>query len=172
MSTPTSNSETTQPPFVRRPRRPLIVKVWMALMGLAAAIFTVWLIRTEPSPSRLANQRGVALVRAGKFAEAIPRFDRAVQLAPDNPTFRLNRAIARRLEGSPTNRDQAEQEFADILAADPDNPHAHLNLGLLYTASGRLDAASPHFEAVRRIDPADAGAAESKYADVIETPES
>jgi serine/threonine protein kinase len=84
------------------------------------------------------NQDGLQLFQAGDYVRALGAFQRAVQIAPDNPDFRYNYALTllrlRLVE-------EAATEFQRTIQMDPDRPAAHYNLAQARLALGDTTAA-------------------------------
>lgn len=105
-----------------------------------------------------ANTRGCALMEQQKeaeFAKAETEFAEAARLAPDWLAPRINRGIALFNQNTAAKADEARAAFAEVLARDPDNPHAHFCLGIITSTFGPFAEAFGHFEAVSRRDPRD-----------------
>jgi cytochrome c-type biogenesis protein CcmH/NrfG len=96
----------------------------------------------------LANLLG----NTGQLNEAIPYFEAAIALAPDDPSVRLD--FARALADGQLQRD-AELQFQKVLQVDPDNQSALFYLGELYMQwqPAREQEAQALFEKSVRIDP-------------------
>src|SRR5262249_22179065 len=73
-------------------------------------------LRVNPAHAVAHNVRGVVLVDRGDYAAAVAAYDKALQHAPKNPLFWVNRAEARRL-----NKD-ADGALADLGEALRLNP--------------------------------------------------
>src|SRR5262245_30450916 len=101
--------------------------------------------QTTTSGARTRNNRGVALMTQQNFSAALAEFTAAASA--------VNRGIALLALGR---NNEAEQALRQALTANPDNPRAHYNLGLLYRSSGKAVEALQEFQAVRRLDPNDA----------------
>ena len=124
-----------------------------ALCGLTVAV-----AHAQPSLSDDAierNNRGAALLKQGKTAEAVAEFRKAVALAPDHATARANLAFAYEQSGQ---LDEAMAAYQKLLDLEPKNVMARNNLAALYSRSGRHDDAIREFEALLEQDPADATA--------------
>jgi tetratricopeptide (TPR) repeat protein len=87
---------------------------------------------------------GAARERAGKEAEAIPHYRRAVRLDPTNPMSHhyLAEALERLGEAG-----EAAAEFAKVLEFDPTDAEAHAKLGVMLGRLGRPVEAVPHLRA-------------------------
>jgi tetratricopeptide (TPR) repeat protein len=87
---------------------------------------------------------GAARERAGREAEALPHYRRAVRLDPSNPMSHhyLADALGRNgLDG------EAAAEYAKVLELDPADADAQAKLGLLLVSGGRPADAIPHLRA-------------------------
>jgi cytochrome c-type biogenesis protein CcmH/NrfG len=95
----------------------------------------------------LANLLG----NTGRINEAVPYYERAVSLAPDDLGIRLD--FARTLSDANLSKD-AEAQFLVVLEADPDNQNAHYYLAELYRSwdPARTDEAVAHYQRVVDID--------------------
>ena len=87
---------------------------------------------------------GAARERAGREAEALPHYRRAVRLDTTNPMSHHYLADALQRHGDVA---AAAAEYAKVLALDPGDPDAHAKLGLLLAAGGRPVDAVPHLRA-------------------------
>jgi cytochrome c-type biogenesis protein CcmH/NrfG len=95
----------------------------------------------------LANLLG----NTGRINEAVPHYERAVSLAPDDLGIRLD--FARTLSDAGLRKD-AETQFLVVLEADPDNQNAHYYLAELYRSwdPPRIEEAIAHYQRVVDID--------------------
>jgi cytochrome c-type biogenesis protein CcmH/NrfG len=95
----------------------------------------------------LANLLG----NTGRINEAVPYYERAVSLAPDDLGIRLD--FARTLSDAGLRKD-AETQFLVVLEADPDNQNAHYYLAELYRSwdPPRIEEAIAHYQRVVDID--------------------
>jgi tetratricopeptide (TPR) repeat protein len=83
------------------------------------------------------------LAERGRIQEAIPYFDKALELDPKDADTQNNIAAALVRAG----RAEAALPFLEkALAADPDAPELHGNMGLILARQGRFDEAMPHLE--------------------------
>lgn len=96
----------------------------------------------------LANMLG----QTGRMREAIPWYERALALKPDDLGIRLD--FARSLSGADLMTD-AEAQFLAVLAEDADNQAAHYYLAELYLNwdPPRMEDALQHFQQAAEIDP-------------------
>jgi tetratricopeptide (TPR) repeat protein len=87
---------------------------------------------------------GAARERAGREAEAIPHYRRAVRLDTTNPMARHYLADAL---GRLGDRDGAAAEYAKVIGLDPEDADAQGKLGMLLATGGRPADAIPHLRA-------------------------
>jgi len=92
-------------------------------------------------PDHLLGQ-GVALLRTGRPADALARFDRALALRPDFAGAHANRGAAL---GSMRRLPQALAAFDAALASQPTNAHLLTNRGHVLRDLGRLEEAADSF---------------------------
>lgn len=91
------------------------------------------------------------LANTGRLGDAIPHYERALELSPDDVAARLS--FARALADGGMYAD-AELQFQRILEIDPNNQQAHYYLAQLYMAQTpqNVDAAIEHYRAAAAID--------------------
>lgn len=96
----------------------------------------------------LANLLG----NTGRIQDAVPWYERALELAPDDYGIRLD--FARSLAGAGLFSD-AEAQFQQVLTNDPHNQTAHYYLAQLYLSwePARREEALEHYERAVVIDP-------------------
>ena len=92
------------------------------------------------------------LANTGRIHEAIPVFEKAIELDPDNAKIRLD--FARSLQANNLSAD-AEAQFLKVLELEPDNHTAHYYLAQLYMdwQPRRQEEAVEHFNRVVEIAP-------------------
>jgi tetratricopeptide (TPR) repeat protein len=85
------------------------------------------------------------LANTGRLSEAIPWYERAIDMAPDDAVVRLN--FARSLAAGGMRQD-AELQFQRSLELDPESPQTHFYLAELYDTwmPPRLNDAIDHYE--------------------------
>ncbi|MBX3069676.1 MAG: tetratricopeptide repeat protein [Thermomicrobiales bacterium] len=95
---------------------------------------------------------GSYLANTGRLTEAIPYYERAIGLDPDNVSYRVE--FARSLHGGDLSGD-AEFQFQKALELEPENPQAHFYLAELYYDADplRVNDALDHYEATIRYGP-------------------
>ncbi len=126
--------------------------------GQIDAAITGWkkLLATYPDDARIHNNLGTALTRAGRPAEAVPEFEKALELKHPRFSivyFNLGRALL--LAGQ---TDQAIVALDKGLEYDSDSADLHYHLGLALASKNRSDEAKTEFERTLQIKPNDANA--------------
>jgi Flp pilus assembly protein TadD len=106
---------------------------------------------------RVISARGTVLAKQGSYRDAIPLYERALALAPDQPSILNNLALARAMEG---HADQAEPLLKRAAAADRKDPRVSQNLALVLGLQGKYDEAKI---AAARDLPVDKAAADVDY---------
>jgi Flp pilus assembly protein TadD len=87
---------------------------------------------------RIVCARGTVLAKQGKYAEALPFYDRALSLAHDQPSILSNLALATAMNGDPA---RAESLLRRAEAADGASPKIRQNLALVLGLQGKYDEA-------------------------------
>ncbi len=90
------------------------------------------------------------LLQQNKFADALPFYDKALQIVPGFSDLRLNFSIALAQSGKLA---EAVKECEEILLVQPGNAVAHNNLGIILVRQGKFDEAAKHFSQAVRINP-------------------
>ncbi|HVY45261.1 MAG TPA: tetratricopeptide repeat protein [Minicystis sp.] len=100
---------------------------------------------------------GIAYENAGWTDQALPEFERAVELEPTNDTFRSGLAQTRRTLGY---RAQVEQRYRDavnlyqrVVALTPDDATTWYNLSVSYKKLGHDDQAKKALARAAELDP-------------------
>lgn len=71
------------------------------------------------------------LANTGRLAEAIPWYERGIELAPENASIRIDFARSLSTGGFPQD---SELQFLEAIELEPENPQAHFYLAELYAA--------------------------------------
>jgi Flp pilus assembly protein TadD len=109
---------------------------------------------------RTISARGTVLAKQGKHHESIPFYERAMVVAPDQPSVMNNLAMAYAMAGQPT---KAEDLLRQAAAKNPADARIAHNLALVLGLQGRHDeaaavatgdAAIHNADLVRRMVPA------------------
>lgn len=87
-----------------------------------------------PSEAGEHNRRGVELLDAGKWEEAIAELDLAIQLEPDNAIAYSNRAYGYSSLGQ---HEQARVDSDKAIQLDPNEVAAYINRGIAYSNLGQ-----------------------------------
>jgi protein O-GlcNAc transferase len=103
----------------------------------------------KPRHDRALFQLSGLLFEAGRFEEASQHLERLVELAP-HPAYLTNLGEAYRRQGA---LDAAAAACERALAADPDLPEAHHNLGLTLVNAGAPARALPELERAVELRP-------------------
>ena len=106
---------------------------------------------------KLISARGTVLAKQGRYREAIPFYERALALAPDQASILNNLALAHAMEGNP---DKAEPLLKRAAATGGNEPRVGQNLALVLGLQGKYDEAKL---AAARDQPADNAAANVDY---------
>jgi Flp pilus assembly protein TadD len=142
--------------FAGTPRAALVVAFALVAAILAArsvAQVRVWrdsetlfahALAVNPRSPVAHNLRGLALVRAGRAAEAESAFAEAVRLRPGYVDAHNNLGVALVRQGR---RDEAAACFEHALALQPGDPEAETNLGNLALRGGDAAQARRRYEA-------------------------
>jgi tetratricopeptide (TPR) repeat protein len=140
-----------------RPRLLRIVLPALLLSGLGLGVwYAVFRTVRDPENAVAANNRGVAHMERFEYGSAADAFREARKKDSDWLVPRINLAIALLNDAPPTHHDEVDRLLTAVLKDQPDNPHANYTLGCLRKYQDRPEAAYPYFEAVLRVDPADA----------------
>jgi tetratricopeptide (TPR) repeat protein len=84
------------------------------------------------------SARGTVMAKQGKYAEAIPYYERALSLSHNQPSILSNLALAHAMSGEPA---KAELMLRQAAAADPSAPKIRQNLALVLGLQGKYDEA-------------------------------
>src|SRR5919107_1748194 len=153
---------------------------FMGEPALAKATFERWTNRVPEDADMLINA-GLTLFDAADYVEALEFFEKAIEAAAEEVqkcgarTFRANALdmLGRYAEAVALGRDEirhlitlgearlalgdevgAAEAYGAVLALDPENPEAHLELGIINERKGEMERAEEHFVESLKIDPA------------------
>lgn len=109
-------------------------------------------VAQNPDDAEAQSLLASMMANSGRIQEAIPVYEEAMRLDPENAGIRLD--FARALQSNDLNAD-AEAQFLRVLEQEPQNHTAHYYLGRLYLdwQPRRQDEAVTHFERVIEIAP-------------------
>ena len=111
------------------------------------------LVRRHPDAPGALAALGACLAMQGRFADALPFQERAVELRPG--AAELHNDLATTLLFGLERVDAAIAEYERAIAARPDYFHARLNLGRAWLRRGDPVAAREHLGVARRLRPED-----------------
>ena len=109
-------------------------------------------LKANPNDVVAVDGLGLVLERQGLVADAVLRFKRATELAPDRISYRMNLAAA---EGRLGNWDRAVAEYREAARIAPDDYGVRYNLGLALHRKGDDAGAVTELESAVRLSPRD-----------------
>jgi tetratricopeptide (TPR) repeat protein len=120
--------------------------------GMYANLQTLWrtTIARNPDCWLAQNNLGTILFNQDNLAEAIQRFERALQIKPDSADTLNNLGGALARQGK---LDKAIQYYDRALQLKPDDVEAQNNLGVALADQGKFDEAVRHYERALQLDP-------------------
>lgn len=104
------------------------------------------------------NNLGMVAVHDGKFADAMPLFQKAVEINPRYEIAQNNLGNSYLQKGD---ADEAIVHYEAALKLDPNLGNVQGNLGIALVQKRRVDEAIPHFQRALELDPTDAEAGTS-----------
>lgn len=120
----------------------------------ADAVEAEYLSRIDADPNDASAMAGLGnyLGNTGRVDEAIPWYEQAIALEPDNMDFRYGFGVAL---ANGDKRQDAELQFTRVIEADPSNAPAFFALGQLYAAwiPARTSEAIDAFQTVLTLMP-------------------
>jgi Flp pilus assembly protein TadD len=138
----------------------LKVRTLVLAVALATGVSAWSLSEAEAAPTTTkksegagpaeAYKEGQALVKDGKFKDAIPLFEKAAKLDPQNADAYNMLAYSQRRSGQ---LDAAFENYEKALALDPDHKGAHEYIGEAYLMSGNLEQAEAHLDKLKELCP-------------------
>jgi Flp pilus assembly protein TadD len=102
---------------------------------------------------RVISARGTVLAKQGSYRGAIPLYERALALSPEQPSVLSNLALAHTMDGHP---DKAEPLLKRAARAGGEDPRVTQNLALVLGLQGKYEDA--RVTAARHMAPEDASA--------------
>jgi len=106
-------------------------------------------LRINPDYVEALNGLGFIYTRLGRIDEAIPLYNKALQLDPSVNTY-LNLGVALTNSGK---LQEAEKVYEKILAIQPQNASARNDFGVVLCRLGKYDRAIEHFNKALQINP-------------------
>ena len=107
-------------------------------------------VRKSPGKARPYNNLGNALVTAGRLAEALPNFEKAIAISPQYADALYNLGYASLRLG---NTEAGVRHLRATLKLEPENHMAHNNLGIGYLMQEDYAQAVAHFSEAVRLRP-------------------
>lgn len=107
---------------------------------------------------RAYHNRGVSLAMLGEYDQALASFDAAIELKPDYPNTRFNRAELWLERGE---HEKAEREYSEVVRLDPEDVDSLIGRGHARFYLAQFEAALADFDQVIQSQPENAVA----YAD-------
>jgi tetratricopeptide (TPR) repeat protein len=113
---------------------------------------TLWqsIITYDPNCYLACENLGYALSKTGQVNEAMPYFQKAVELQPHNPVAYFNLGNVLFQNGR---LDEAIAHYRKAVELKPDNAAAHNNLGYALAKKGQLDEAIRQYHEALRLKP-------------------
>jgi len=113
---------------------------------------SLWTHTLACTPDNLIGQNnlGLALLKSGKVDEAIPHFQKALQIQPDFTEAHYNLGLALLKSGKV---DEAIAHFQRALQIKPDSAETHNNLGNALLKQGKVYEAIAHYQKALQIQP-------------------
>ena len=106
-------------------------------VGVAARLLAVADDPVNPD-WKIISARGTVLAKQGKYGEAVPFYERALTMAPDQPSLLSNLALAHAMNGDAA---KAETMLRQAAAADRSSLKIRQNLALVMGLQGKYDEA-------------------------------
>lgn len=126
----------------------------MDQIGVANQMLTIADDPTKPD-WRVVSARGTVMAKQGKYTDAIPFYERALTLSPNNPSIMNNLAMAYAMTGDAK---KAEDILRQAMAAPTATPKVRENLALVLGLQGRYDESKAIASGVLNSDTAAANA--------------
>jgi len=114
-------------------------------------------VKDDPKNPEVQDGLGNSLVMQSRFQEALPFLDKAVDLAPNNASYRNNRGVAY-MELGKYKEAAADFDVAEQSVNPDDRVAATVNRGRLYQRQGQYKAAEQAFSTALARDPQSFGA--------------
>ncbi|HEY3443457.1 MAG TPA: tetratricopeptide repeat protein [Paludibaculum sp.] len=123
----------------------------MMRIVIALILAAPWLY-AQADAAAAESQRARQMMAAGRYADAVPVYEKLVQAMPANPGLRLNLAMALHLSGEDQ---KAIPQFEAVLKQQPNALPALMLLGASYLRTGNPAKAVPPLEKAMTIAPDD-----------------
>jgi tetratricopeptide (TPR) repeat protein len=127
-----------------------IVILWVALLSTSGCGTKNPTAHVSVNEAAEVGKRGVALLDAKQYDQAIREFDEGIRLDPNSPSLFTARGLAWFGMG---NVDRALADFDEAIRLDPRYARAYYERGSLRRTMGQLDAALRDLDEAVRLDP-------------------
>lgn len=105
-------------------------------------------LAVNPANDNANGMLALALVMAGRYAEALPSAERAYDSAPN---MEIHKVVLGRALAETGNVKQGTELLQDVLAHDPKSLEAHLGLASIYSQAGEREKADHEREECREL---------------------
>ena len=140
---------TGKPP--KTPQQRFLLRLIVAIVAVVAmAGFAFYYFASVPARAEARFNQGMRLLGAGKSAEAVEEFTRAIDIAGGNATFYLQRGNARQVMGR---NDEALEDFEQAALLDPSLADALTARGTIYLIKGETARAFDEFSKSIQVRP-------------------
>jgi len=121
-------------------------------IGIWKDSLTLWndVLKKYTNNSKAWNNRGAALSSLGRYAEAIPDYDKALQIKPDLYEAILNRGDTKRLMHDFSG---ALTDYNNLSVLDPENPNLYNNRGVLKSETNNYKEAIADYNKALELKP-------------------
>jgi Flp pilus assembly protein TadD len=126
----------------------------MEQVGVANQLLAMADDPTKPD-WRIVSARGTVMAKQGRYTDAVPFYERALTLSPNNPAVMNNLAMAYAMTGDAK---KAEQILRQAVSASGATPKIRENLALVLGLQGRYDESKAVAAGVLNSDAASANA--------------
>lgn len=109
------------------------------------------LLERDPQNVRALVHRGLVMEDLNRPADALAAYEKAAQLAPNDPLPHINLGSLLYFQFRKTF--EAKNELVKAIDLDPDNADAHFNLGVLFADANLFGEAATEWRRVLDIDP-------------------
>ena len=122
----------------------------MKLMRTALFLLACWLASAQTEEQLALSRQASQFMAQGRFADAVPLYEKLVEAMPANPGLRLNLAMALNMSGQDA---KAIPQFESVLKVQPNALPALMLLGASYLRTGNPAKAVPLLEKAMTIAP-------------------
>lgn len=111
-------------------------------------------IKSNLLDSETQFKKGIKLMQAGKYAEAIEQLQFAYDCEPQNSEYRAELAFCKYRKDPQLEKDKATQELQETIRIDPDCGLALFYVGMIFGEGGDFESAEPHLQkAIKLMKP-------------------